>query len=105
MIVDYTTEARQQAAQCWCDPETSDRVMDVELCEAIAKRINSWMQTAAMFAGSVQFYRDLLMECAKELQDTDVFTADDGSISNDPLALKVPECIRKLRSKYLEQQT
>lgn len=32
-------EARELAAQCWCDPETRDRVMDAELAEAFAKRL------------------------------------------------------------------
>ena len=32
-------EARGIAAQCWCDPETSHKVMDPDLAEAIARRI------------------------------------------------------------------
>ena len=45
---DYMEEAVQCAAQCWCDTETSDRVMDPELCTAVAKRISKWMQLAAI---------------------------------------------------------
>ena len=32
-------EAIEMAAQAWCDPETSDRVMDSELANAVAKRL------------------------------------------------------------------
>jgi hypothetical protein len=32
-------KARQVAAQAWCDPETSDKVMDAALAEAFAKRL------------------------------------------------------------------
>lgn len=32
-------EARAIAAQCWCDIDTENKVMDVELAEAFAKRI------------------------------------------------------------------
>lgn len=33
-------ESLQAAAQCWCDEETKDRVMDVELAKAFAKRLD-----------------------------------------------------------------
>ncbi len=32
-------EAREIAAQCWCDPETSMIEMDTRLAEAFAKRL------------------------------------------------------------------
>ena len=31
--------ARGLAAQCWCDPRTSDREMDVELAEVFAETL------------------------------------------------------------------
>jgi len=37
-------EARAMAAQCWCDPETKDREMDVILAEAFVKRLVLVMQ-------------------------------------------------------------
>jgi hypothetical protein len=43
----WMDEARQIAAQCWCDEETQDRVMDTPLAEAMARRIAAWMETAA----------------------------------------------------------
>lgn len=36
---DYLVEARQIAAQCWCDKETKNTVMDPVLAEAFAKRL------------------------------------------------------------------
>ena len=45
--VDWMDEAKEIAAQCWCDPETKDRIMDPALATAVAKRIAAWMDTAA----------------------------------------------------------
>ena len=39
--------AREIAAQCWCDDETKDRVMDVALAESFAKRLAWWMERDA----------------------------------------------------------
>lgn len=101
MKVDFMDEARQLAAQCWCDPETSDKVMDPALCEAVAKRIAAWMDTAAQFARNEDFYRGLLDECAKSL-GPDVFKADDGSIMDSPLRLKIPSLVSELaRNQYV----
>ena len=36
---EFMNEARELASQCWCDPTTSDRMMDVELAEVFAKLI------------------------------------------------------------------
>lgn len=46
----WMDEARQVAAQCWCDEETKDRVMDHALAEAVARRIAAWMDTAMQFS-------------------------------------------------------
>ncbi len=39
------------AAQCWCDEETSENVMDPKLAEAFAIRLAAWMETAAQTRG------------------------------------------------------
>ncbi len=57
---DWMEEARGVAAQCWCDEETKDRVLDVELAEAVAKRIANWMETAAQNQKNTDYYRTLL---------------------------------------------
>ena len=59
--------ARQAAAQCWCDPQTSHLVMDSSLAEAFARRLAAWMETAAQEHKNAAFYRILLDECAKHL--------------------------------------
>lgn len=83
------------AAQCWRDPETSDRVMDVALAEAVARRIAGWMDTAAQYARNADFYSGLLDECAKHLGPA-AYTADDGTVMDTPLRLKVPELVAQL---------
>ena len=95
MNYDWMDEARQLAAQCWCDKETSDREMDVVLAEAVAKRIAAWMETAAQENKNTEFYRGLLDECAKWL-GPEAYTADDGSIHTSPIRLKIPELVEKL---------
>ena len=91
----WMPEARQIAAQCWCDPETSDRVMDTALAEAVATRIAGWMATAAQHLSNEAFYRDLLDRCAESLGPA-VYTSDDGSIQDSPLRLKIPELVAQL---------
>ena len=54
-----------------------------------------WTETARQFANDVEFWRGLVYECAKHL-GPEVFIADDGSVSDSPLALKVPELVAKL---------
>lgn len=36
---DHMTEARQLAAQCWCDDDTAEITMNPAIAEAFAKRI------------------------------------------------------------------
>jgi hypothetical protein len=91
----WIEEARAMAAQCWCDPETSDREMDVVLAEAVAQRIAGWMDTAAQYARNEDYYRGLLDACAPVLGEA-VFIADDGSRSDEPLRAKIPELVAKL---------
>ena len=91
-------EARQFAAQCWCDDETKDRVMDPVLAEAVATRIAAWMDTAAMFNRNEDFYRKLLDECAANLGPlrSQAFVQDDGGIVDSPLRLKIPNLVAEL---------
>lgn len=55
---DWMPEARQAAAQCWCDPETSRTEMDATLAESVARRIAAWMQTGAFHARNEEYWRD-----------------------------------------------
>lgn len=93
--MDLMPEARQIAAQCWCDDETSSIEMDVRLAEAVARRIAAWMDTAAQAQRNADFYRGLVDECAKHLGPR-AFTADDGTLLQDPVRLRVPELVAEL---------
>jgi len=89
---DWMDEARGLAAQCWCDEETEDKIMDPILCEAVAKRIAAWMQTAAQNQRNTDYYRGLLEKCGEAIGDRS-FICDDGTKSEDVLCAKVPEII------------
>ena len=91
----YMEQARMFAAQCWCDEETSSIEMNTALAEAVARRIAVWMGTAAQEERNAKFYRGLLDECAKHL-GPDAYTADDGTVMDEPLRLKVPELVAAL---------
>lgn len=96
--LDFLTEARHQAAQCWCDEDTSSITMDPRIAEAIAQRIASWMGDAAQYARNAQFYRELLVRCSAHL-GRDVYVSDDGSVQAEPLLIKVPELVASLAER------
>ena len=98
----FIDEARQQAAQCWCDEETKDRVMDPALCEAVAKRINSWMCDAAQYLRNQQFCHGLIVKIGEKFGKP-AYTSDDGSVQQDVLALKVPELVDLLFAELSRQ--
>jgi hypothetical protein len=58
----------------------------------------NWVESAAQFSRNADFYRGLLAECAKHL-GPDVFICDDGSVSQDPLMLKIPELVATLKEQ------
>lgn len=64
-------------------PETLD--------DAIAER-DAWIESAAQFSRNEDYYRGLLDEIAVNFGQ-DAHTADDGSVSQDPLRAKVPELV------------
>ena len=88
----WMEEAREAAAQCWCDKETEDCVMDSVLAEAVATRIAFWMDTAAQNQRNTDYYRGLLVRCGKTICDR-AFVADDGTRAEDVLCAKIPEII------------
>ena len=85
----WMDEARKLAAQCWCDVETEDRIMDPVLCEAIAKRIVAWMDIAAQNQRNTDYYRGLLEQCGEAI-GRQAYTKDDGSVSKSVLCAKIP---------------
>lgn len=88
----WMEEARMIAAQCWCDTETSHKVMDPVLCEAVAIRISNWMDTAAQNQRNADYYRGLLVRCGEAIGNR-AYIADDGSRSEDVLCAKIPELV------------
>ena len=96
-------EARQAAAQCWCDDETKNTVMDPVLAEAVAKRIAAWMDTAAQAQLNCDYYRSLVVRCGNALGET-AKTCDDGSMSADVLCAKVPELVVALVANAAERE-
>jgi len=89
---DWMAEARGQAAQCWCELETENKIMDPVLAEVVARRIASWMATAAQNQRNTDYYRGLLERCGKAIGDR-AYIADDGGRNNDVLCAKIPEII------------
>ena len=94
----WMPEAREIAAQCWCDDETEKIVMDVVLAEAIAKRIAGWMDTAAQAQRNCDYYRGLVLRCGMALGEL-AYVCDDGSKSEGVLCAKVPELVEALVAK------
>ena len=90
--INWMNEARSLAAQCWCDPETEKKEFDSILCEAVAKRIVVWIETAAQNQINADYYRGLLERCGKAIGER-AFIADDGTMSTDVLCAKIPEII------------
>lgn len=96
-------EARQIAAQCWCDDETQDRVMDPQLAESVAKRIAAWMDTAAQAQRNADYYRGLVVRCGNAI-GTAARTADDGGVHEGVLCAKVPELVEALLANVADEQ-
>ena len=90
----WIEEARMLAAQCWCDSDTETKIMDPVLCEAVARRIANWMDTAAQNQRNADYYRGLLVRCGEAIGKR-AYIADDGSRSEDVLCAKVPELVEK----------
>ena len=95
----YLEEARQIAAQCWCDDETKHIEMNVALAEAVAQRIAAWMDSAAQFCRNQEFYQGIITQIGEMFGEA-AKTSDDGSVQQDVLALKVPELVADLISRH-----
>lgn len=94
-VIDWMEEARQQAAQCWSDPETEKIEMDVVLCEAVAKRIAFWIETAAQNQRNAGYYRGLVVRCGVAI-GPEAYIQGDGGVCGDVLCAKVPELVESL---------
>ena len=102
-------EAKHAAAQVWCHPKTRHIVMDVELCKEFARVLDLWIETARQHVKNEEFYRGLLDQhvkneefyrglldqCAEHIGE-EAYTADDGTVYESPVRLKVPELVEQL---------
>lgn len=93
---DFMDEARELASQYLYDSHFPER--DKELTESVARMIAVWMQTAAQNQRNADFYRDIVHQCADNLGELapSAYVSDDGSIQDEPLALKVPGLVKSL---------
>ena len=67
-----------------------------ELCTYAPKpEIEGWIETASRHARNEEFYRGLLDLCAEAI-GIEAYTADDDSITDSPVRLKIPGLVKKL---------
>ncbi len=95
MHTDSFELATEIAAQCWCTETTSMIEMDVRLAEVFAQRLAAWIDTAKQSQRNADFYRSLLDDCAQHFGQA-AFTADDGTVMDDPIRSKLPELVASL---------
>lgn len=91
----FMPEAREYAAQCWHSEETKGLEMNAALAEVVAQKIAEWMYNAALFSLNANLYRELIDQCADHL-GPEAYTADDGTVMEDPVRLKIPELVKNL---------
>jgi len=75
-----TDAALELAAQCWCDPETSSKEMDVELAKAFARRLDPLLQQLAECQAREKMLRDFVdvcIECDDYLTTTVLSSLDE----------------------------
>lgn len=96
----WIEEARHIAAQCWCEENTKNKVLDVDITEAVARRIAAWMETAAQNARNTEYYRGLVVRCGETL-GREAYVQDDGGLAGGVICAKVPEIVEaRLGLKY-----
>ena len=71
--------------------------MDDRLAEAVAKRIQTWMETSAQDQRNVDYYRSLVVRCGEAIGEQ-AYIAGDGGKHEDVLCAKVPE-LAKLKAE------
>ena len=83
------------AAQCWCDPRTETREMDVELATVFAERVDAWIETARQHAHNEEYYRGLLDRIGERVGPS-AYVSDDGSVQDSFLRAKMPDLVSAL---------
>ena len=88
--------ATDLAAQVWCREDTEHIEMDVNLASAFTDVLAVWIETARQAQSNCDFYRDLLDRCAEQI-GKEAYVADDGSVMDEPVRLKIPELIAAIK--------
>lgn len=57
-----------------------------------------WRDTAAMMSRNADFYQGIVIQVG-EILGVEAYTANDGTVGDSVLALKVPELVKKLKEK------
>lgn len=70
--------------------------------EALRRERDAWQETANFHAGNEAFYRNIVCGIGAMFGKA-AYTADDGTVMQDVLALKVPELVKEL--VYVAWQT
>lgn len=65
--------------------------------ERLTEERDGWFEIAGQMARTGDFYRELIERCGRAI-GTPAYTCDDGTISEDVLALRVPEIIEEMFS-------
>lgn len=104
--------AREIAAQCWCEEETSECVMDVRLAEAFAKKlvehtsieatVNSLTQAMIADPGyAYAWHANIAMSCYDSLDD--MCHSDAHRISNEAASRFMKLCFNVETSANLSE--
>lgn len=83
------------------DPMSLAKEYAWERDEAL-RSAKAWQETANQHARNEEFYRGIVRQAGHALCDQRVFTSDDGSKQDEPLALKVPGLVLALAFEVRE---
>jgi hypothetical protein len=86
------------AAQCWCDPRTSDREMDGALAAVFAEVVDRWIETARQCCGNEEYYRGLLDQIGAIL-GPEAYRSDDGSVQDEVVRAALPDLVKARLAK------
>jgi len=84
-------------AKRYSEYESTITTLEQRVAESKQRELN-WTECAAEYARGSDFYQGLLDQCATHL-GPNVYVADDGSIQDSPLRLKIPEMVQALTQR------
>jgi hypothetical protein len=88
-------KALQIAAQCWCDDNTSDRVMDIELAIAFVKRLdNDYAAIAELTERNIKLGKALRVAVEALEKLSGPVNRNDSAIVADKALTKIEEVLK-----------